>query len=55
MTYKKLALGSRNNYPVSVSLPKVMLDKIDAVRGDVTRSRFILRLIERGLESTDKD
>lgn len=31
-------------------MPLDLIEKIDSIRQDVSRSRFILRLIERGLE-----
>ena len=35
-----------NNKTVSLSIPKEVLNQIDTDRGDITRSKFILRLIE---------
>lgn len=35
--------------PIGISLPENVIEKIDMQRGDVTRSRFILRLIESSL------
>ena len=32
---------------VGISLPKKIMSQIDSERGDVSRSRFLLRLIER--------
>jgi hypothetical protein len=32
---------------VGISLPRDILDKIDSDRGDISRSRFLLRIIER--------
>ncbi len=37
-----------------ISLPQNVLDKIDADRGDVSRSRFLLRMIERVYYHADK-
>jgi metal-responsive CopG/Arc/MetJ family transcriptional regulator len=31
---------------ISVSLPKTIVSEIDSNRGDVSRSKFVLRLIE---------
>jgi metal-responsive CopG/Arc/MetJ family transcriptional regulator len=31
---------------VNVSLPKELLDRVDATRGDVPRSRFVMRAVE---------
>lgn len=33
--------------PVGISLPKMVISKIDSERRDVSRSRYILRLIQR--------
>jgi metal-responsive CopG/Arc/MetJ family transcriptional regulator len=33
-----------------LSLPTELLDKIDSERGDVSRSRFLLRLLEKTLD-----
>ena len=35
---------------VNISLDSALVERIDALRGDVTRSRFVQRLIERDLE-----
>ena len=35
-----------NNKTVSLSIPKEILNQIDISRGDIARSKFILRLIE---------
>ncbi|MGH9982636.1 MAG: hypothetical protein ACRD8W_01620 [Nitrososphaeraceae archaeon] len=35
-----------------LSLPAEVMEKIDNERGDVSRSRFVLRLIERAYEHT---
>lgn len=32
---------------VGISLPREIVDKIDLERGDVPRSRFVLRILER--------
>jgi hypothetical protein len=37
----------RRNGPFSVSLPYDLLDHIDQKRGDISRSKFILRMIEK--------
>jgi metal-responsive CopG/Arc/MetJ family transcriptional regulator len=39
--------------PVGVSLPRDLVKKIDAKRLDVSRSRFLLRIIEEKLMKTD--
>jgi metal-responsive CopG/Arc/MetJ family transcriptional regulator len=33
--------------PVGISIPSELLDKIDRERGDVSRSRYVLRMIEQ--------
>jgi hypothetical protein len=40
---------------VGVSFPKKVLSAIDKQRRDVARSRFILRLVESGLENMKKN
>jgi metal-responsive CopG/Arc/MetJ family transcriptional regulator len=37
-----------------LSIRKELLAKIDAERGDVSRSRFMSKLMEQGLENRDK-
>jgi metal-responsive CopG/Arc/MetJ family transcriptional regulator len=37
---------------VGISLPRNILGKIDEDRGDVSRSRFLLRIIERAYSSS---
>jgi metal-responsive CopG/Arc/MetJ family transcriptional regulator len=34
------------NITISISMPKSIVNKIDSNRGDVNRSRFILRILE---------
>ena len=40
---------------VSLTFPKEMLDKIDESRGDVSRSRYVLRLIEKAYDVQVKE
>jgi hypothetical protein len=40
---------SINAYSFGISLPRDTVKKIDSIRSDVCRSKFILRLIEKGL------
>ena len=35
---------------VSISIPKALLNRVERERGDVPRSVFIYRLVEKGLE-----
>jgi hypothetical protein len=37
----------RQSVPIGISLPKKIMSDIDSKRGDISRSRFLLRLIER--------
>jgi hypothetical protein len=37
---------------VGVSMPRKMISKIDAERGDISRSRFLLRLLEKVYTNT---
>ena len=34
----------------NVSLPSDLVEHIDSLRGDIPRSKFVLRAVERGLE-----
>lgn len=38
-----------NKYAVSVSLPLDILKMVDVERGDINRSKYMLRLIQKGL------
>jgi hypothetical protein len=38
-----------NSFATGISLPLRVLETVDSIRKDVPRSRFILRLIEQGL------
>jgi metal-responsive CopG/Arc/MetJ family transcriptional regulator len=40
---------------ISISLPPKMVWKIDKVRGDVSRSRYILRILEKELEKQEEN
>jgi metal-responsive CopG/Arc/MetJ family transcriptional regulator len=40
---------------LGITLPKSIIQKIDQRRGDIARSRFIRRAIERYLGSSSKD
>ena len=33
--------------PIGISLPKEFMQKIDVERGDVPRSRYVLRILEK--------
>lgn len=44
----------QNTIAVGVSLPQEILSKIDQERNDVSRSRFVLRLVEYALERRKK-
>jgi metal-responsive CopG/Arc/MetJ family transcriptional regulator len=33
--------------PVGISIPRDILSKIDQERGDISRSRFVLRILQR--------
>jgi metal-responsive CopG/Arc/MetJ family transcriptional regulator len=39
---------------VHLAIPVGMTKRIDKIRGDVSRSRFITRLIEKGLKKVEK-
>ena len=40
---------------IGITLPKSIIQKIDQKRGDIPRSRYIRRAIERYLGSSSKD
>jgi metal-responsive CopG/Arc/MetJ family transcriptional regulator len=44
-----------NTVKLGITLPKSIVQKIDQKRGDIPRSRYIRRVIERYLGSSRKD
>jgi len=40
---------------VSLTFPKEILDKIDESRGDISRSRYVLRLIQKAYDVQVKE
>jgi metal-responsive CopG/Arc/MetJ family transcriptional regulator len=38
-----------------VTLPSKILQKLDDIRGDIPRSRFLLRLVERALKEQERE
>ena len=38
-----------------LSLPTQLFEEIDSQRGDISRSRYILRILEKGLDVTRKE
>jgi len=49
-----MAKRERKSVSMGISFEQDMLDRIDADRGDVTRSKFIQRLIEQAYAARDK-
>jgi len=45
-------LSMQKTIGVGVSMPRNIVSKIDAERGDVSRSRFLLRLLEKVYSNT---
>ena len=45
-------LGMQNTVGVGVSMPKNIVSKIDAERGDISRSRYLLKLLEKVYANT---
>jgi metal-responsive CopG/Arc/MetJ family transcriptional regulator len=43
----------QNYIAIGISLPKEILTRIDTKRGDVARSRYLLRLIENALKGEE--
>ena len=41
--------------PIGISLPNKIVDAVDKKRKDVTRSRYILRILEKDILSNDKN
>jgi hypothetical protein len=41
---------TRNSYCYGISMPLDIIEKIDSIRQDLPRSRFILRMVKKGLE-----
>ncbi len=41
--------------PIGISLPSKIVDAVDKKRNDVTRSRYILRILEKDILSNDKN
>jgi metal-responsive CopG/Arc/MetJ family transcriptional regulator len=54
MTSSTIAIND-NTVKLGITLPKSMIKKIDQKRGDIARSRYIRRAIERYLDSSNKD
>lgn len=40
--------------PVGLSMPRTFITKIDSERGDIPRSRYVIRLIETGIIEKEK-
>ncbi len=43
------------NIPIAISWPKDFVSKIDSQRGDIPRSKYLLRIVEKNFEIIDKD
>jgi metal-responsive CopG/Arc/MetJ family transcriptional regulator len=54
MTSSTIAIND-NTVKLGITLPKSMIKKIDQKRGDIARSRYIRRAIEKYLSSKDID
>jgi metal-responsive CopG/Arc/MetJ family transcriptional regulator len=46
---------NRRYTEVTYSIPKELLERIDNERGEVSRSRFVLRLIEKGYSKAEQE
>lgn len=44
----------QSSIAVGISLPREIISKIDNERGDVSRSRYLLRIVQRVYESVSK-
>lgn len=47
LSISKYTTSQRAAIAIGISLPRNILGQIDADRGDISRSRFLLRIIER--------
>ena len=47
--YHKQKDRTRNSYCYGISMPLYIIEKIDFIRKDIPRSRFLLRIIESSL------
>jgi len=45
---------NRNRTPKSLTLAKQTWERVDSLRGDIPRSRFVEKLVIGGLEETDQ-
>lgn len=45
----------KKNSPMGLSIPNELIQRIDSERGDVSRSRFLLRLIQRAYLLQEKE
>ena len=43
------------NVPIAISWPKDMISKIDSQRGDIPRSKYLLRMVEKTLETINNN
>jgi hypothetical protein len=43
----------KRNIPAGFSLPSDLLQRIDTERGDIPRSRFLLRILEKAYPTTE--
>jgi hypothetical protein len=45
----------QSSIAVGISLPKDIISKIDAERGDIPRSRYLLRILENSYAMKNKE
>ena len=56
MTSSTIVAATANmTVKIGITLPKSTIQKIDQRRGDIPRSRYIRRAVERYLDSNSKD
>ena len=56
MTSSTISVATMDNtVKLGITLPKSVIQKIDNNRGDIPRSRYIRRAVERSLASSNKD
>ena len=44
-----------NNLVIGLSLPKEIVEVVDLKRGDISRSKYVYRLLEKSLEVDTRD
>ena len=54
MSFNKYLILAVNQKIVAISFPKLLLEELDYLRGDISRSKNITRLLENKLKEGEK-